>query len=309
MAFWGSEVLFPTIKISEVFLIRDASSELWIDFISPFLRGRCCSRVVKHILNMMFLGCGYSATQLDDMFTAFVPHCVTDTSHNCQKTSQIKHGNQRWLMTSPKVKTSSEVLYLTFQNPQKNIPKTHLKFSFGWSLPEKHPHIHFKPEKKTETLGINLTNPGNQPYQPWESTLPTCESTLPTLGNPLFWVAFLLATCGQQSKRAAKGKDARPRTWWNQSAKQQNEGWTGRPVGNGTFQISFKKIKEHQRCCFTFYFYLVRDMLFQNMFHFAEIFQKSICLCSSGNLSDVFVGHRIRRFFLTLGVLPSGKLT
>lgn len=76
-------------------------------------------------------------------------------------------------MTSPKVKTSSEVLYLTFQNPQKNIPKTHLKFSFGWSLPEKHPHIHFKPEKKRRpwestlpTPGINLTNPGNQPYQP-----------------------------------------------------------------------------------------------------------------------------------------------
>ena len=198
-----------------------------------------------------------------------------------------------WLLQ--KWKPLQKFYTLHSKTPKKTSQKLTLSFLLGGAFPKNTHTFTSNPKKNGD--------PGNQPYQPRESTLPTLGINLTNLrinltnpGKPVFWVAFLLATCGQQSKRAAKGKDARPRTWWNQSAKQQNEGWTGRPVGNGTFQISLKKIKEHQRCCFTFYFYLVRDMLFQNMFHFAEIFQKSICLCSSGNLSDVFVGHRIRRF-------------
>ena len=173
MAFWGSEVLFPPIKISEVFLIRDASSELWLDFISPFLRGSCCSRVLKHILNMMFLGCGYSATPLDDHVHSLrsQPASLTLlTTARKQLQSNMGIKDDWWLL--PK-KPLQKFYTLHSKPPQKkthpkNSPQKqkNLKVFFGWSLPEKHPHIHFKPEKKPETLGINLTNPKNQPYQP-----------------------------------------------------------------------------------------------------------------------------------------------
>ena len=194
---------------------------------------------------------------------------------------------------------------------KKNIPETKKPSGFFWVEPSRKTPTHsLQTRKKTG-------DPGNQPYQPWESTLPTLKINLTNLritltnpGKPVFfgWL-FCWPPVDSNPRERPRAKMLGQGPDGTKALSNKTKGGPVDLLEMEPSKFPLKKIKEYQRCCFTFYFYLVHDMVFQNMFHFVEIFQKSICLCSSGNLSDVFVGHRIRRFFFTLGVLPSGKPT
>lgn len=214
---------------------------LWISSISPFLRGACCSRVVQRILNMMFLGV---LLQL---------HWTT-----CSQLPE-NFSNQTWESTMIhdfSKRTSSEVLYLTFL-PPKNIPKTHPKIEnclcfFGVRLPEKHPHIHFKPEKKTEkTVSF------------WRFCWPPVDS------NPRE---------RPRAKMLGQGPDVK--------ALQHNEGWN-------CWKWNLPKLLNKNRWfCFTFYLPYKWNVVSKYV-PFCGYFSKINIFCSSGNLTDLFVGHQI----------------